>query len=135
MEQAEQIEYDLMLDLHGEQSEIHTTLSPVLNPDGAVETIIGTSIKQSDKSAVRLHISLEIGPEGGVICVADDGPGLPDSDLRFLEEGKFEYGMGFGLLGIRRLIKTRSGHLSAAPRPYGGTFFRIALPGLTEITG
>ena len=100
-----------------------------------LRNLVDNAIKYTDRDIVRLHIALEDRQDGLAICVADNGPGLPDADMRFLEGTGFEYGTGFGLLGIRRLVGTRGGRLSAALRTEGGTIFRISLPSLERISG
>lgn len=94
-----------------------------------LRNLVDNAIKHSDKDRIRLRITLEQTPEGCDLLVWDDGPGLPAGDLSFLDGKDFEYGQGFGLLGIRRLIEMRQGHLSATSETGGGTTFRISLPG------
>ncbi len=100
-----------------------------------LRNLVDNAIKHRDKDQIRLDIALEDTPKGLAIRVTDNGPGLPAADLQFLDGKGFEYGTGFGLLGIRRLVTTRGGCLSASLRPEGGTCFRITLPSLTRILG
>jgi len=43
LQNAREISYDILLDLGGDVKEVHTTLSPVLDKDGQVITLVGTS--------------------------------------------------------------------------------------------
>lgn len=95
-----------------------------------LRNLVDNAIKHSDKEIIQLRISLENTAMGLDLLVADDGPGLPDGDLAFLDGKDFHYGQGFGLLGLRRLLEMRKGHISATPRAGGGTVFRVTLPDL-----
>lgn len=69
------------------------------------------------------------------ITVADNGAGFSDPALLFLQGGRFEAGSGFGLLGVRRLIRARGGSLSVTNRPKSaGAVVTFSLPG-TATTG
>ncbi|WP_417205476.1 ATP-binding protein [Antarctobacter sp.] len=138
-------------DLRAMARDIFTVLDPLHKHDLSAEraristdrvalqiilrNLVDNAIKHRDKGRIRLKIALEDTAEGLAIRVTDNGPGLPATDLQFLDGKGFEYGTGFGLLGIRRLITTRGGCLSASLRPEGGTCFRIKLPSLTRISG
>ena len=75
-----------------------------------------------------------------VITVADEGPGIPPSDLtrvfeRFYRvdksrtrEGKDPGGTGLGLSIVRHLVELHGGRVSAANRPERGAIFTVELP-------
>ncbi|MEW9921116.1 ATP-binding protein [Marimonas sp. MJW-29] len=47
------------------------------------------------------------------VVVQDNGKGFADPAILFLQEGKLRTGSGFGLFGIRRLIRARGGTMKA----------------------
>ena len=76
-----------------------------------------------------------------VLTVADEGPGIPESDLprvfeRFYRVDKARSrsekdpgGTGLGLAIVKHLIELHGGRVTAANRPEGGAIFTIELPG------
>jgi signal transduction histidine kinase len=68
-----------------------------------------------------------------VICVADDGSGIPDAIRERVLEPFFTtkpvgLGTGLGLSITYSIVKKHGGELELAPRPGGGTLARIRLP-------
>ena len=80
----------------------------------------------------HVHITAEV--EGGflVVCVADDGPGIPPP-IRgrifdpFFTTKQVGYGTGLGLDIVRRLVQWHDGEIEVDSRP-GRTVFRVSLP-------
>ncbi len=76
-----------------------------------------------------------------LLCVSDQGPGVPESDLprifeRFYRADKARSrgerdpgGTGLGLAIVKHLIELHGGTVSAANQKGGGAVFTIALPG------
>jgi two-component system phosphate regulon sensor histidine kinase PhoR len=120
-------------------------------PDAA--TVSGDPSKLQDALRNLLENATNHSPEGGriemrarregsriVLTVADQGSGLPDSDLtrvfeRFYRvdksrtrEGKDPGGTGLGLSIVRHLIELHGGRVTAANRPGRGAVFTIDLP-------
>lgn len=95
-----------------------------------LRNLVDNAIKHSEKDRIWLRIQLDDIGDGLDLLVLDNGPGLPEGTLDFLEGKSYEYGQGFGLLGLRRLVQIRQGTIQAVNRPEGGTMFRIHLPNL-----
>jgi two-component system, OmpR family, phosphate regulon sensor histidine kinase PhoR len=85
------------------------------------------------------HIDLTATREGGrvVIGVADEGPGIPETDLtrifeRFYRVDKARSresgGTGLGLSIVKHLVSLIGGEVAAANRPKGGAVFTIRIP-------
>jgi signal transduction histidine kinase len=80
------------------------------------------------------HIRLTAAREGPtlVVCVIDDGPGIPDEvkgrifDPFFTTKGVSE-GVGLGLDIARRIVRWHGGSIDVTSQP-GRTAFRVALP-------
>lgn len=64
-------------------------------------------------------------------AVADTGPGIaPELAERLFQPfvTTKQTGMGLGLSICRDIIEAHHGRLASAPRPEGGTLFRVSLP-------
>jgi two-component system phosphate regulon sensor histidine kinase PhoR len=72
-----------------------------------------------------------------VVRVADQGPGIPESDLERIFERFYRVdrarsresgGTGLGLSIVKHLVQRLSGEVRAANRPEGGAVFTVRLP-------
>jgi signal transduction histidine kinase len=87
-----------------------------------------------DAVSVSGHVSVTAEHEGGsvVVCVVDDGPGIP-SGIKgrifdpFFTTKPVGYGTGLGLDIVRRLVQWHDGEIEVDSRP-GRTVFRVSLP-------
>jgi signal transduction histidine kinase len=87
-----------------------------------------------DAVAVSGHVNITADHEGEsvVVCVVDDGPGIP-SGIReqifdpFFTTKPVGYGTGLGLDIVRRLVQWHDGEIEVDSRP-GRTVFRVTLP-------
>jgi two-component system phosphate regulon sensor histidine kinase PhoR len=120
-------------------------------PDAA--TVSGDPAKLQDALRNLLENATHHAPEGSrilmrawraggriVITIADEGPGIPPSDLtrifeRFYRvdksrtrEGRDPGGTGLGLSIVRHLVELHGGRVSAANRPERGAIFTVELP-------
>ena len=90
----------------------------------------GLPRQRSPSSLAR--IDAEAGPEGVVIRVTDQGPGIPPHELsrifdRFYK-GPTSKGSGLGLTIARSLMIAHGGTIEASSGPTGGTSITITLP-------
>lgn len=82
---------------------------------------------------IRVSITVESGPEGrlGVIRVADNGPGIPESIRERLFEsfltGRSE-GTGLGLSIVKRILRGHEGDIVVEKSDATGTTFRLTVP-------
>lgn len=82
-------------------------------------------------SAPQLGVDVSIGASTALICIADNGPGLPAAALEKLFEPFFttkETGLGLGLAICAGIIRAAGGRLSAENPAAGGARFLIELP-------
>ena len=116
-------------------------------------TVHGDPAKLQDALRNLLENATNHSPEGGrivmaarrageriILTVADEGPGIPPSDLtrifeRFYRvdksrtrEGKDPGGTGLGLSIVKHLVELHGGRVSAANRPSHGAIFTVELP-------
>ncbi|MEQ6248308.1 ATP-binding protein [Sulfitobacter sp. HNIBRBA3233] len=83
----------------------------------------------------NLHLCCRaVQAEGNMIeiSLSDDGAGFTDPGIAFLETGDFRVDSGYGLLGVRRLIRARGGRISASNNHDSpGSTVCFTLPGST----
>jgi len=119
---------------HAQDFDVDLAPSLVLGePDSlerAVLNLIDNAIKFSPEGGT-VHVRLA----GGVLTVADDGPGIAAEDLphvfdRFYRSDKSRNtpGTGLGLSIVAHTIATHGGEVAAGNRPQGGAIFTVKLP-------
>lgn len=96
-----------------------------------LRNLMDNAFKHNRNSDVTLRICAVMLYEGFFqITVEDDGVGIDEKTLQFFNGAELRSGNGFGLLGIRKLIRSRGGSLNAAlPASGKGALIRFALPG------
>jgi len=96
-----------------------------------LRNLIDNALKHAKTKRSRLDITVRpVGEDRVEITVCDDGSGFSDPALAFLDGGALGVDSGFGLLGIRRLVRARGGEISAVPPTTGrGAEVRFQLPG------
>lgn len=95
-----------------------------------IRNLVDNALKHAGLDRVELTVS--VGPIGtGMLqfSVADDGTGFTDPAVAFLGGGELRYDSGFGLYGLKRLVSSRGGDISAANRPNGGSIVQFSFPG------
>lgn len=102
----------------------------------AVQIIVRNLIDNALKHAGLDHIAMEVevvdGGDGRLcIAVTDNGKGFGDAALAFFQDETASSAQsGFGLLGVRRLVRARGGTISVgAARGHGGARINVELPG------
>ncbi len=99
-----------------------------------LRNLIDNAIKHNADKPISLHVSAAKLYQGFFqITVSDDGVGLDDSTVRFLNGADQRLGNGYGLLGIRNLLNSRGGSMNAEEPVSGqGATVRFALPGTLD---
>ncbi len=89
-------------------------------------------------ATARVGLTLSVGDGDLVVCVDDDGPGVPLADRERIFEpfvrldgarSRDQGGIGLGLALARRAVEAHGGTLTVSDSPMGGARFRWALPG------
>jgi len=111
------------------------TLDPIKFHD-VLRNLIENAVNYSPEGG---HVSLDARVDGETVAisVADEGPGLPDSDLervfeRFYRVDKSRTrdpgGTGLGLSIVRHLIELHGGRVQARNKAGGGAVFTVMVP-------
>jgi len=101
-----------------------------------VRNLMDNAIKHAARDCITVTVSVQSGPDGQIECqIMDNGKGFEDPTVAFLTGGTFRQGTGFGLLGIKRLILSRCGTITAENLETGsGTVVAFTLPGSVHST-
>ncbi len=103
----------------------------------AFTNIIDNSIKYNNKELAIVNISLESDQKYDHIKISDNGPGIPESDLKRIFERFYrvqgqEYknieGTGLGLSIVKHVINKHNGVIHVESKLQEGTEFHISLP-------
>ena len=87
------------------------------------------AIGKAENGSVEISIDLET--ENYVICITDNGPGIPIEMMDKIFSPSFTTktsGMGLGLALVRSIIQEAAGEISFTSSPDTGTVFKIKLP-------
>jgi len=97
----------------------------------AVRNIIDNAIKYGQRDALKIDIIVQRGDDGMLdVVMTDSGAGFGEAALRFVNGGGFRVESGYGLLGVRRLVESRGGTLTANDlEDAKGAIIRFSLPG------
>lgn len=112
----------------------------VMDPGLRVDSILGVAlaelvrngVKHANHDAPSVTVSTETQPDGSlVLCVTDDGPGLPDSEQAPLTgdiETDLDHGSGLGLWVVYWSTVYCGGVIEVAADPGTGTEVSITVP-------
>jgi len=103
--------------------------SPMI--DSAVWNIVENAIEHSDRETPRVEIGAEVGSEWVEIRITDDGPGIPDSEVRVLERGHetdLDHGSGLGLWLTNWIVTESGGKIRFEENEPRGSVVTIRLP-------
>lgn len=102
-----------------------------------VRNLLENAVKYSLPDSRPIEVSAAQNGDGVVICVADDGPGIPERDMPSLFEpfyrvdrsrSKRTGGYGLGLSIAKRIVEAHGGTISVQNNPDRGASFTITLP-------
>ena len=97
----------------------------------ALRNLMENAIKHSGTEVADMELSVSQFDDTFLeVTVRDNGKGFTDPSLAFLDGGDFRNEHGFGLLGVRRIIRARGGDIRAIqPEAGTGALVKFTLPG------
>lgn len=100
--------------------------------DSVFRNILKNAIEHNDKDVPVVEVTLETSDGRAVVSIADNGPGIPDSqkDNIFVkgEKGLDSTGSGIGLYLVETLVDQYDGSVSVGDNDPEGTVFTVELP-------
>ena len=99
--------------------------------------LIENALKYGDHTQPEIRISAEMDGEQACICVADNGPGIPQADQPHIFERFYRVhkdrsravgGTGLGLSIVKHVVQAHGGQVAVASQPGRGASFRLRLP-------
>ncbi len=97
-----------------------------------VGELVENAIEHNDTATPRVDLTVTADGDDRVqVCVADDGPGIPDMErevLREGQEGSLLHGSGIGLWTIHWLVTRVGGNVSIADNDPRGTVVTLSIP-------
>jgi signal transduction histidine kinase len=101
------------IDVHGEVPPLSSARAPL---EQVIRNLVSNALKHHDRQEGRITISMRQAGDRAVVCVADDGPGIPPEfhervfrmfqTLRSRDEVE---GSGMGLTIVRKAVEARGG--------------------------
>jgi two-component system, OmpR family, sensor histidine kinase KdpD len=98
-----------------------------------VENLLGNAGRHTPPGT-PIHVDVQSRPNGVIVLVEDEGPGVPDG-LKdpifepFQQGANSRGGVGIGLSLVRRFAELHGGTAHVEDRPGGGARFVVVLPG------
>ncbi|MFT4921596.1 MAG: signal transduction histidine kinase, partial [Haloarculaceae archaeon] len=97
----------------------------------AVRQLVENAVEHNDAAVPRVVVRGEHSESDVQIVVADDGPGIPESEqavIETAEEAPLKHASSFGLWGTNWAVRAMGGSLSFGDSDLGGTAVIITLP-------
>jgi signal transduction histidine kinase len=97
----------------------------------AVRQLVENAVEHNDASVPRIMVRAEHSGSDVEIIVADDGPGIPESEQTVIEAGEedsLKHASSFGLWGTNWAVRAMGGSLSFGNSDLGGAAVTITLP-------
>ena len=116
--------------------ELDRTLPPILADGVQIQQVVLNLVRNAIEAMEgcdrrELVIGTRALPKMAEVTIADTGPGIaPELANRLFQPfvTTKKTGMGLGLSICREIVEAHHGRLTSAPRPAGGTVFRVTLP-------
>jgi len=107
----------------------------------AVDNVLENAVEHNDSTTPRVAVDVSPAPEESnqvTLHIADDGPGLPDTERKVLTadtETQLTHSTGVGLWLTRWIIRSSDCELGVDTSRFGGTRVSIRLPSAQEQSG
>ena len=97
----------------------------------ALRNVVENAVEHNEGPSRRVEVSGAEVSSGVRVVVADDGPGVPETEWRVVEAGREEatdHATSLGLWGTKWAVQTLGGELSLRESDLGGTAVVVDLP-------
>ncbi len=108
--------------------------------DSAIMNLVDNAIEHNDRVAPQIAVTIDHVTVDGVdyveVSIADNGPGIPESERRVFTEGTetpLSHGSGLGLWLAEWIVTRSNGHLCFEEKDPRGTVVRIRLRETTSM--
>ncbi len=115
------IVYDTLVELEAEDSPVSVAVEmpeslAVVTSHQALSAALGSALENAlEYAETEVSVTVTETPEGCLVCITDDGPGIPDSELESLDRGvetPLQHTTGLGLWQLKQAVTTIGGDLS-----------------------
>ena len=101
--------------------------------DQALRNVIQNGIEHNDAETPRIEVTLErrTGRDEVALCVADNGPGVPQDEIDVLEseqEDQLQHLSGFGLWFVNWVVTNSGGDIAFAENDPRGSVVKLVFP-------
>ncbi|WP_158058351.1 ATP-binding protein [Halorussus halophilus] len=94
----------------------------------AFVNLLSNAVEHNDKDVAQVSLHVEENDETVTVCIADNGPGIPEEEKETLFEPAEDGDHGFGLFLSQTLVSAYDGCLSVTDNEPRGTVFEVELP-------
>lgn len=94
----------------------------------AFVNLLSNAVEHNDQDVPQVSLHVEEAEETVTVCIADNGPGIPETEKETLFEPAEDGDHGFGLFLSETLVSAYDGCLSVADNEPRGTVFEVELP-------
>jgi signal transduction histidine kinase len=110
--------------------------------DSVLDNVLENAVEHSDREAPRVEVRVDRVDRGAEpyvrVTVADDGPGIPETERRVLERGAetpLEHSAGLGLWLVSWTVQASGGFVDIVPREPRGSDVRLHFrPASADVT-
>lgn len=98
--------------------------------ESAVDILLENALEHNDGPEPSIEVRITCATDYATIAIADDGPGIPDSELAVLEHGEetqLEHGSGIGLWIVHWIVDRSDASIAFDTGP-DGTAVTIRVP-------
>lgn len=133
--QTERQNVDTTVDL---PSEAYAATNELI--DQAIRNVLQNAIEHNDTDTPEIEVTLERQPNDKevALCVADNGPGVPENETEVLEsdqEGQLQHLGGIGLWLVNWVVSLSGGDLAFEDNDPRGTVVKLILPAANQADG
>ncbi len=111
------------------QGPLHVQVAPGFSD--AVGNLLSNAIVHNHRAEPTVRIAAESTRENVTVTVADDGPGIPDDEIKPLQNGEetaLQHTSGLGLWFVHWIIEESGGRLRFEENEPTGTVVKLVVP-------